>query len=86
MTSLTFDTLKFVETLKSAEFSDAQARALSHVFREAQEARLEELATKRDLQELGKDLELKIAETETRLIKWMVGSAGLIVALIKLIP
>ena len=82
MTSLIFDTLKFVETLKSAEFSDAQAKALSRAFKEAQEARLEELATKRDL----KELELKIAETETRLIKWVVGSAGLIVALIKLIP
>ncbi len=82
MTTLTFDTLKFVETLKNAEFTDAQAKALSLAFKEAQEARLEELATKRDL----KELELKIAETETRLIKWMVGSAGLVVALVKLVP
>lgn len=75
MTTITFDTLKFVETLKAGNFSDEQAKALTSALKEAQEARLEDLATKNDL-----------ASLELRLIKWMVGTAGIIIAAIKLIP
>lgn len=82
MAALTFDTLKFVETLRMADFSEKQAKALSDALKEAQESRLEDLATKRDL----KELELKIAETEARLIKWVVGTAGVVVAMTRLIP
>ncbi|MEO5332939.1 MAG: CCDC90 family protein [Magnetococcus sp. YQC-5] len=79
MATLTFDTLKFVETLTTADFTEKQAKAVSSAFKEVFDAKLDELVTKRDL-------ELKLAETELRLIKWVVGSAGIVVALIKLIP
>ncbi|MBF0445726.1 MAG: hypothetical protein HQL68_09050 [Magnetococcales bacterium] len=82
MTAITFDTLKFVETLKAGNFTDEQPHALSSALKEAQEARLDELATKRD----SKELELKIAEMETPLIKWVVGVAGITIAAIKLLP
>ncbi|MEO5332940.1 MAG: CCDC90 family protein [Magnetococcus sp. YQC-5] len=86
MTTLTFDTLKFVETLTTADFTEKQAKAVSSAFREVFDARLDELVTKRDLEVTKRDLEFKLAETELRLIKWVVGSGGVIVALIKLIP
>jgi len=46
MTAVTFDTLKFVEKLKSAGVPEEQAKAMSEAFRDATgEA---ELTTKRD--------------------------------------
>ena len=51
MTAITFDTLKFVDRLRAAGIPEAQAKAIAEAMREAQgEA---ELATVRDLRELG---------------------------------
>jgi hypothetical protein len=49
MATVTFDTLKFVETLKEAGVPEAQAKAFSTAVRESHEAA--ELATKTDLRE-----------------------------------
>ncbi|HYE35218.1 coiled-coil domain-containing protein [Methylocaldum sp.] len=50
MTSITFDTHKFVRRLKESGFTEEQAEAMADAFKEAQgEA---ELATKQDLREL----------------------------------
>jgi hypothetical protein len=68
MTTVTFDTLKFVESLKKGDFSDKQAKAMSNALKEAQEARMEELATKADLQK-------EIAQAKVDIIKWVVGAA-----------
>jgi hypothetical protein len=54
MTTVTFDTLKFVEKLKAAGVPEGQAKAMSEAFQEAQGEL--DVATKRDL----KELELKI--------------------------
>ncbi len=50
MASITFDTHKFVRTLKAAGVPESQAEAISDAFKEAQgEA---ELATKHDINDL----------------------------------
>jgi hypothetical protein len=82
MTAVTFDTLEYTEELKNAGVPEEQAKAQVRALSKALESK--ELATKSDLKETEKKLELKIAETETRLIKWMVatglGTAGIIIA------
>lgn len=52
MSAVTFDTLKFVETLKESGFDEKQAKGVATAFREAQSIQVEELAAKRDLKEL----------------------------------
>ena len=62
MTTITFDTLKFVRTLKAAGVPELQAEAFSEAFKDAQgEA---ELATKRDIEDLRRDM----IQLEQRLI------------------
>jgi hypothetical protein len=77
MTAVTFDTLKFVEKLKSAGVPEEQAKAMSEAFRDATgEA---DLTTKRDLKDTELKLEARIDKLDTRiggelmLVKWMLG-------------
>ncbi|OGR05578.1 MAG: DUF1640 domain-containing protein [Deltaproteobacteria bacterium RIFOXYD12_FULL_50_9] len=75
MTTITFDTLKFVERLKAAgvpaEQAKAEAEALVDAFSEAMDS---QLATRSDINRL---------ERELLVLKWMVGLVmGGIVALI----
>lgn len=51
MTVITFDTLKFVETLREAGVPDRHAKAISQAVRDTHETA--ELATGRDLRETG---------------------------------
>ncbi len=80
MSVTTFDTLKFAKTLKAAGFDEAKAEAISEAFKEAQQASLEDLATKSDL----KELELKI-NAQLMLLKWMMGFilAGVVSLILK---
>ena len=58
MTTVTFDTLKFVERLKAAGIPEAQAKAMAEAQQEAlSESVATQLATKIDLAELeiGRD-------------------------------
>ncbi len=62
MTAITFDTHKFIRTLKEAGVPENQAEAISGTFKEAQgEA---DLATKRDIDDIRRDMR----EIEQRLI------------------
>ena len=78
MNTITFDTHKFVKRLIAAGMPDEQAEVLAEAVSEAHIADLSHLATKADL-----------AEAKTEIIRWLVplllGQAGLIVALIKLL-
>ena len=73
MTTITFDTLKFVRTLKAAGVPESQAEAFSEAFKEAQgEA---ELATqhdindvRRDISDLHRDMDARLIQLEQRLI------------------
>ena len=87
MTTVTFDTLKFVKTLEAAGVEPKQAEAIADAQREAfaQLVEASELATKNDIVVLRAD----IAEMKFDLLKWIVGLAlaqtGITVSLIKLI-
>ncbi|MGH8510356.1 MAG: DUF1640 domain-containing protein [Gammaproteobacteria bacterium] len=66
MTSVTFDTLKFVERLKASGMPDTEAKAIAEAFRDAQSDA--ELVTKKDLQ-----IELAPLKGDLLLLKWMMG-------------
>lgn len=94
MTAITFDTHKFVRTLKNAGVPESQAEAFSEAFKEAQgEA---ELATqrdindvRRDINDLRRDMDTRLIQLEQRLIIKLGGlmalSIGIVAALIKLL-
>lgn len=84
MTTITFDTLAYVKTLREAGIdekqAEAQATALATVFKSG----TADLATQRDIESLRADVkrdmellraELKkdLAETKAELIRWVVG-------------
>ncbi len=70
MTSITFDTHKFIRKLKEAGLPESQAEAIADAFKEAQgEA---ELATRRDIEDLRRDMR----EMEQRMV---IKLGGLIV-------
>ena len=63
MASITFDTLEFVKTLRDAGVDNRQAEAIATAVRDGIASR--DLATKQDLREA-------LAETETRITKWVL--------------
>lgn len=83
MAAITFDTLKFVEKLKAAGISDAQAKAESEALQGVLAETLDsQLATKSDLIKLERrmdGIDAKIDRMDTRisgeltLLKWMLG-------------
>ncbi|TAN51980.1 MAG: DUF1640 domain-containing protein [Methylococcaceae bacterium] len=87
MTAITFDTLKFVETLKQAGVHEEQAKGIATAFKDASgEA---ELATRQDIRELETRiretelrLEAKISDSKAELIRWVVGVGMLQMTLI----
>ena len=75
MSSVTFDTHKFIRKLRDSGMPDAQAEAVADAFREAQgEA---DLSTKSDLRELELRLTIKIGGM-------LVIAVGVLVAVLKL--
>jgi len=87
MTAITFDTHKFIRTLKESGIPENQAEAIAEAFRSAHvEA---ELASKSDLQTLGLALKSEIRELEYRLIiklgAMMMGAVAVVAALVKLL-
>jgi len=99
MSTLTFDTLKFANRLKTAGVPtvQAEAEALSEVL----ETNLSELATKSDLREVETGLRHEMKESTSalrqemtnmkfELLKWMIGLAiaqtTLLLALLKFFP
>jgi hypothetical protein len=86
--AVTFDTLKFVKTLKGAGVSEAQAEAFSTAVQESHEAA--EVATKSDVRDAVSTLRQEMSEMKFELLKWMVGlligQTGLLLALLKFFP
>ena len=69
MSTITFDTLKFVDTLKEAGISEAQAKAQARAIGDAIESATSlSLATKSDIQELKTD----INSVKYDLLKWLI--------------
>ena len=101
MSTLTFDTLKFANRLKTAGVPAVQAEAEADALSEVLETNLGELATKEDLRheisDLRKDMDArfvgvdaKLEKMKFELLKWMIGltiaQAGLIIGLLKFFP
>jgi hypothetical protein len=85
MTTITFDTQEAVIKLKSVGVSQEQADAFVRVIVESQH----ELATKRDIDELRKDIDARFIQLEQRLIiklgSLIAVSIGIVAALVKLL-
>jgi len=76
MTSIPFDTLKFVETLENAGLERKQAAAIASAVRDSHDAA--ELVTKKDLA-----IALAPIHAEQKLQRWMLGAVlGGIIALV----
>ena len=84
MATLTFDTLRYSKRLREAGYTTQQAEAAAEAQAEAFQSAfdLAEVATKRDIEELRLTMEVKIAETKSELIRWVVGAGFLQTALI----
>ena len=67
MSTITFDTHKFVRKLQEAGFDEKQAEGLTEAMRAAIDE--SELVTKRDLQ-----IELTPLKADLNLLKWMMGA------------
>ena len=78
MSTITFDSLKLADKLKTAGFTAEQAEAVVRVIAEAQD----ELVTKKAL-----DIALAPLKADIHLLKWMMGFvlAGVVGILLKLI-
>jgi len=77
MTTITFDTFKFVDRLEKAGLSREQASAIVDAQKDAfSEALDSTLATKRDVELLSNKLDKVEAKLlgELTLVKWMVGA------------
>ena len=91
MAAITFDTLKFANTLKEAGVPSAQAEATA--LSEVLEINLKDLASKEDLhreiESLRRDMDARFIQTEQRLVintaLLMAFSIGIVAALVKLL-
>ena len=79
MKTITFDTLEFAKKLKSANFSEEQSEVLAQAVAGIID---EQIATKRDLQEL--ELRLK-HDLTVRLGAMLVAGITIVAALVKLL-
>ena len=95
MTTITFDTLAYVKTLREAGIEEKQAEAQAVALADVLKSGATDLATQRDIESLRSDVkrdiellraELKkdIAETKAELIRWIVG-VGILARLTKVI-
>jgi hypothetical protein len=78
MTAIPFDSHEFYSELVQSGLAEKTADALTKAVVKIEKAKLDELATKRDI----KELEVKIAESKTELIKWIVGSGFALISVI----
>ena len=89
MATITFDTLKFANTLKDAGVPPAQAEAEAVALSEVLEVNLKELVTKDDLKCEVELLRRDMRDMEQRLIiklgALMAFSIGIVAALVKLL-
>ena len=82
MSTVTFDTLKYAEALKSAGVPDVQAKAQAEALADALRQGGQDLATKADIAELKAELKADIAKLQIDIgwVKWIVtGGVGLYV-------
>lgn len=78
MSTVAFDTLKFVKTLEASGIDNKQAEAIANAYRDASTD--QELLTKKELQ-----IELAPIRAELQVMKWMSGLiiGGVVVLILK---
>jgi hypothetical protein len=85
MTTITFDTLKFVKDLQAKGFAPEQAEGISDALKSVMA--IAEIATKHDLKALENKLDIRMAEmsAEMKIVKWMTGAtmAGVVSIVMK---
>ncbi|NGZ29619.1 MAG: DUF1640 domain-containing protein [Magnetococcales bacterium] len=97
MAAITFDTLKFFETLRASGFDEPQAKGMAFAIQEVQKNNLDEQATKADIRDIKRDLadvesrlESKIEKLELRMTirlgALIVGSMGLLFTALRFFP
>jgi len=74
MTTVPFDTLKFVETLKKTGVPEPQAKVFSTAVRESHEA--VDLTTKRDITDLRHEIQESTSNLNLGFFRWLVEFAG----------
>jgi len=72
MSTIPFDTHAFYVELVESGLAEKTAEALTKAVTKIELAKIEELATKRDLKEMDTSLQLKIEQTKSELQRWMV--------------
>lgn len=72
MSTLTFDTLKYANTLKAGGVPPAQAEAEAVALSEVLEVNLQELVTKQDL-EIALEKSIAPLRTDIAVLKWGIG-------------
>jgi hypothetical protein len=82
MTTITFDTLKYVERLKAAGVPEPHAKAEAEALADVLSSGARELATKADLRDAVGQLRHEMQEQEMRIVKWLVGIATAQIALL----
>lgn len=82
MNAITFDTLKFANTLKAAGVPDKQAEAEAVALSEVLEVNLKDLVTKEDMRHELRDLEQRLI---IKLGAMLAFAIGLVAALVKLL-
>ncbi|MFH1021297.1 MAG: DUF1640 domain-containing protein [Pseudomonadota bacterium] len=75
MATITFDTLKFAQTLRAAGVSESQAEAFAEAVRESHLSA--EVATKADIELLRAEIRKDIADSRAELTRWIV-SVGIL--------
>jgi len=81
MSALTFDTLKFARRLQAAGMEQRLAEEQAEALAEALEANLENLATKADIADLRRDMQLMEQRLIIKLGSMMVVAVGVVAAL-----
>ena len=82
MTTITFDTLKFANTLKTAGMPQAQAEAEASALADVLSANLQDLVTREHLQ---RELQMTEQRLVIKLGTLIAASVGIVAALVKLL-
>jgi len=82
MTTITFDTLKFANTLKTAGTPHAQAEAEASALADVFNANLQNLVTREDLQ---RELQIMEQRLVIKLGTLIAAAVGIVAALVKLL-
>ena len=96
MTTITFDTLAYVKTLRGAGFTEPQAEAQASALATVLKSGTDELATKQDIRDVRQDMremelriDARLEAMKSELLKWVIGlflaQAGLFAALVKIL-